>query len=63
MDDINLKEEQNESVGELYTVRSQIVLKYEYLARMGRLAILWSVSKLGRAVSKWAKQVTNVWVV
>ena len=33
---INFKEEENESVGELSTVCSQIVLKCLYLARIGR---------------------------
>ena len=49
----HFKEEENESVGELSTVCSQIVLKYMYLARVGRLDILWLVNKLARAVTKW----------
>ena len=52
MDDHQFKEEENESVGELSTVCSQIVLKCQYLARIGRLDILWSVNKLARAVTK-----------
>ena len=44
-----------ESVRELSTVCSQIVLKCLYLARIGRLDILWSVNKLARAVTKWTK--------
>ena len=36
MDDHQSKEEENESVGELSTVCSQIVLKCLYLARIGR---------------------------
>ena len=55
MDDHQFKEEENESVGELSFVRSQIVLKYLYLARIGRPDILWSVNKLARAVTKWTK--------
>ena len=51
MDDHQFKEEENESVGELSTVCSQIVLKCLYLARIGRPAILWSVNKLARADS------------
>ena len=51
---INLKKK-NESVGELSTVCSQIVLKCLYLARIGRLDILWSVNKLARSVTKWTK--------
>ena len=37
------------------TVCSQIVLKCQYLARIGRLDILLSVSKLGRAGTKWTE--------
>ena len=36
-------------------VCSQIVLKCLYLARIGRLDILWSVSKLARSITKWTK--------
>ena len=43
------KKEELESVGELSTVCSQIVLKCLYLARIGRLDILWSENKLARA--------------
>ena len=52
---INLKKEKNESVGELSTVCSQIVLKCLYLARLGRPDILWSVNKLARAITKRTK--------
>ena len=55
MDDHQLKEEENESVGELSKVCSQIVLKCLYLARIGRLDILWSVNNLARATTKWTK--------
>ena len=55
MDDHQLKKEENESVGELSTVCSQIVLKCLYLARIGRLDISWSVNKVARAVTKWTK--------
>ena len=55
MDDHQFKDEENESVGELSTVCSQIVLKCLFLARIGRLDILWSVTKLARAVTKWTK--------
>ena len=54
MDD-HLEQEENESVGELSTVCSQIVVKCLYLARIGRPDILWSVNKLARAVTKWTK--------
>ena len=52
MYDHQSKEEENESVGELSTVCSQIVLKCLYLARIGRPDILWSVNKLARGVTK-----------
>ena len=54
LDDHHSKEE-NGSVGELSTVCSQIVLKYLFLARIGRPDISWSVHKLARAVKKWTK--------
>ena len=50
-DDHHFEEEENESVGELSTVCSQIVLKCLYLARIGRPDILWCVNKLARAVT------------
>ena len=55
LDDHQFKEEENESVGELSTVCSQIVLKCLYLARIGRPDILWSVNRLARAITKWTK--------
>ena len=57
LDDHNFKKEELESVGELSDVCSQIVLKclYMYLARTGRLDILWSVNKLARSVTKWTR--------
>ena len=55
MDDHQFKEEENESVGELSTICSQIILKCLCLARFGRPDILWSVSKLARAVTKWTE--------
>ena len=51
--DHHFKEEELKSVGELSKVCSQIVLKYLYLARVGRLDILWSVNKLVRSITKW----------
>ena len=53
IDDHHFKEEEMGSVGELPKVCSQIVLKCLYLARIGRLDILWSVYKLARAITKW----------
>ena len=41
IDDHHFKEEELKSVGELSKVCSQIVLKYLYLARIGRPDILW----------------------
>ena len=54
-DDHHFKEEELKSVGELSKVCSQIVLKYLYLARIGRPDILWSVNKLARSITKWTK--------
>ena len=36
-------------------VCSQIVLTFLYLARIGRLDILWSVNKLARSITKWTR--------
>ena len=55
MDYHQFEEEETESVGELSTACSQIVLKSMYLARNGRLDILCSVNKLARAVTKRTK--------
>ena len=55
LDDHKFKEEELGSVGELSKVYSQIVLKCLYLARIGRLDILWSVNKLARSITKWTK--------
>ena len=61
MDDHQLKEEENESVGELSTICLQIALKCLYLARIGRPDISWSVNKLARGVTNGQKLVTNAW--
>ena len=55
IDDHHFKEEEMKSVGELSQVCSQIVLKFLYLARIGRPDILWSVKKLARSITKWTK--------
>ena len=55
LDDHHFKEEELASVGELSKVCSQIVLKFLYLARIGRADILWSVTKLAQAVTKWTR--------
>ena len=56
IDDHHFKEEEEtKSVGELSQVCSQIVLKWVYLARIGRPDILWSVNKLARSITKWTK--------
>ena len=54
-DDHQLKEEEMGSVGELSKVCEPIVLKCLYLARIGRLDVSWSVNKLARAITKWAR--------
>ena len=54
-DDHHFKEEETKSVGEMSQLCSQIVLKCLYLARIGRLDILWSVNKLARSITKWTK--------
>ena len=57
IDDHHFKEEETKSVGELSNSCSQIVLvlKCLYLARIGRLDILWSVNQLARSMTKWTK--------
>ena len=52
IEDHQFKEEEMKSVGELSKVRSQIVLKCLYLARIGRPDILWSVNILARSITK-----------
>ena len=55
IDDHHFKEEELKSVGELSQVCSQIVLKWLYLAQIGRPDILWSVNKFARPITKWTK--------
>ena len=55
IDDNHFKEEELKSVWELSKVCSQIVLKYLYLTRTGRLDIRWSVNKFARSITKWTK--------
>ena len=55
IDHHHFKEEEMKSVGELSKVCSQSVLKFLYLARIGRPDILWSVNKLARSITKWTK--------
>ena len=55
IDDHHFKEEEMKSVGEFSQIRSHIVLKCLYLARIGRPDILWSVNKLARSITKWTK--------
>ena len=59
MDDHQFKEEENETVGDLSTVCSQIVLNCLCLARIWRPEILWSVNKLARAVTKRTRACDN----
>ena len=55
IDDHHFKKEETKSVGELSSTCSQIVLKCLYLARIGRLDILCSVSKVALSITKWTK--------
>ena len=55
VDDHQFKEEETKSVGELSNTCSQIVLKFLYLARIGRPDILWSENKLARSITEWTK--------
>ena len=55
IDDHHFKEEETKSVGELSNTCSQIVLNCLNLARIGRPAILCSVNKLARSITKWTK--------
>ena len=47
-----LNEQDFDVVGELASVSAQIVITSWYLARIGQLNILWTVSTLARAVTK-----------
>ena len=58
---INLKMKKMGSVGKLSKFCSQIVLKWQYSARIGRPDLLWSVNKLARAVTKWTKACDKRW--
>ena len=53
LDDHQFQKEELESVGELSVVCSRIVLKFLYLARIGRPDIPRSENKLARSVTKW----------
>ena len=55
IDDHHFKEEKMKSVRELSQVCFEVVLKYLYLARIGRPDILWSVNKFARSITKWTK--------
>ena len=55
IDDHHYKEEELKSVGELSQGCSQIAVKCLYLARIGRLDILWPVNKLARSIMRWTK--------
>ena len=55
MDDHQIEEEENGSIGELLTVGPQIVMTFLYLARFGRPDNLWSVNKLAPSITKWTK--------
>ena len=51
----NSKKRKSSKQLEISKVCSQIVLTCLYLARIGRLDILWSVNKLARSITKWTK--------
>ena len=55
VDDHHFKEEELKYVGKLSTVSSQIVLKFLYLARIGRNDLQWSVNEFARSITKWTK--------
>ena len=55
IDDHQLEMEELEAVGELPIFCFRIFLKCMYLSRIDRSAILWSVHKLARAVTKWTR--------
>ena len=59
IDDHHFKEEEMKPFGELSHVCSKIVLKYLYLARIGRLDILRSVNNLHDRSQNGPKPVTN----
>ena len=42
-------------ISKMSKVCSQIVLKFSFLARIGRPGILWSVNKFARSITKWTK--------
>ena len=46
---------EQEKVGELSKVCSQLILNCLYLARVGRPHILWSVNHFARGITKWNK--------
>ena len=52
---LDAKEEEMGSVGELFTVCAHIVLKCLYLVRIVRLENFWSANKLVRAITKGTK--------
>ena len=55
IDHHHFKEEDLKSVRELSKVCSQIVLKCQYLARIVRPDILWSMNKFARSIANWTK--------
>ena len=55
VDEKFVKKEELESVGELWEVSTQIVLKCLYLAQIGKPDILWSVNKLALSVTNWTQ--------
>ena len=52
LDDHHFKKEELEAVGDLSKFCSHIVFKWFYLARIGRIDMLWLVNKLARAAHR-----------
>ena len=53
LDEHQIPPEEFEGKGVLEAVAARIVLKLLYLARVGRMDILWSVNALAREVTRW----------
>ena len=51
--------EDDETEGELEPVRSHVVLKCFYFARLGRPDIFWTVNMSAMSVTKWTKHVAT----
>ena len=64
LDDHNFQKEELEAVGEMSKTCFQIILKCLFLARIGRLDILWAAkTNLLEESQNGQELVTNVWLV